>query len=82
MLGALSAEELPVALAAGAELVAWSERVRRRPWRAAAGRRRSRVHVKLDTGMGRLGTRETDEALAVAERVLAARAGAASWRAR
>jgi alanine racemase len=29
------------------------------------------VHVKFDTGMGRLGTRECDQAIAVAERVLA-----------
>ena len=31
-----------------------------------------RVHVKLDTGMGRLGTRDPDEALRVAERVVEA----------
>jgi alanine racemase len=30
------------------------------------------VHVKLDTGMGRLGTRSEDDALAVAERISAA----------
>jgi alanine racemase len=69
VMGALSAEELPVALAAGAELVAWDlafvaelERVASAP---------VRVHVKFDTGMGRLGSRELSEALAVADRVLA-----------
>jgi alanine racemase len=69
VMGAVSPEELPVALAAGAELVAWDlafvaelERVASAP---------VRVHVKFDTGMGRLGTRELSEALAVADRVLA-----------
>ena len=44
-----------MALDAGADVVAWSERfaARGRAQRAAA-----RVHVKLDTGMGRLGTRD------------------------
>ncbi len=60
VLGALSDEELPVALAARADLVAW-----RRGFldRLPDG---TRVHVKLDTGMGRLGTRDADEALDVA----------------
>ena len=43
--------------------------------RRRAGRRRDgagRVHVKLDSGMGRLGTRDLAEALAVADRVLEA----------
>ncbi|MDQ6835073.1 MAG: alanine racemase [Actinomycetota bacterium] len=70
IMGALSAEELGVALAAGAEVVAWSERfVADLAARAAAV---VPVHVKLDTGMGRLGTRQRTEALAVAERVLQA----------
>jgi alanine racemase len=60
VMGALSTEELPVALGAGADVVAWSE-----PFVAAVARAASepvRVHVKLDTGMGRLGTRSVDEA--------------------
>jgi alanine racemase len=62
VMGALSREELPVALDAGADVVAWREEfVARLPADA-------RVHVKLDTGMGRLGTRDPDEALRVAER--------------
>ena len=69
-----------MALAAGAELAAWSDAVRRAAWRAATGSP-VRVHVKFDTGMGRLGTRESAEALAVAERVLGA-VGARAGRAR
>src|SRR5688572_24180681 len=51
VLGAISPEELGVALAADADLVVWSE-----AFAAAAGD--ARLHVKLDTGMGRLGTRD------------------------
>ncbi len=61
VMGALSPEELPVALEAGADVVAWREDfVRGLP--SGAG-----VHVKLDTGMGRLGTRDPSEATRVAE---------------
>ncbi|MBV9196686.1 MAG: alanine racemase [Solirubrobacterales bacterium] len=69
LMGAVSAQELPVALSAGAELVAWSERFVTDLAAAADGR--VRVHVKLDTGMGRLGTRSRAAALVVAERVAA-----------
>jgi len=73
VMGALSDEELPVALEARAELVAWTDRfaaelVRRAEAGAAAP---VRVHVKLDTGMGRLGTRDVDAAVRVAERIAA-----------
>ncbi len=65
VMGALSREELEVAAAASADVVAWREAfVERLP----AG---TRVHVKLDTGMGRLGTRDVEEARRVAERVAA-----------
>ncbi len=63
VLGALSDEELPVALTAGADVVAWRESFVRRVQAHGGGR----VHVKLDTGMGRLGTRDPEEATAVAE---------------
>lgn len=69
VMGALSAQELPLALAAGAELVAWDERFVDLLERRAA--QPVRVHVKLDSGLGRLGTRSREEALAVAERVSA-----------
>jgi alanine racemase len=71
VMGALSNEELPVALEANADVVAWDERFVDQL--AAAGR--ARVHVKLDTGMGRLGTRSEDDALAVAERIASAGPG-------
>lgn len=61
IMGALSPQELRIALDAGAEVTAWTrELVDALP----AG---TRVHVKLDTGMGRLGTRDPAEASAVAE---------------
>jgi alanine racemase len=60
VMGALSLEEAPIALAADADVVVW-----RRVFldRLPDG---ARVHVKLDTGMGRLGTRDAGEALDVA----------------
>ncbi|MFL5819770.1 MAG: alanine racemase [Solirubrobacteraceae bacterium] len=72
VMGALSPQELEPALSTGADLVAWRE-----PFIGALAARSSaerpvRVHVKLDTGMGRLGTREEDEARRVAEAVAAA----------
>jgi alanine racemase len=71
VMGALSPEELGAALRARAEVVAWRvafvDALARHP--DAAG---TAVHVKLDTGMGRLGTRDPDEALAVAAAVAAA----------
>jgi alanine racemase len=69
VLGAISAEELPVVLGANAEVVAWSERFVRALAEAAGAASSVSVHVKLDSGMGRLGTRETGEALAVADAV-------------
>ena len=74
VMGAVSDEELPVAIGAGAELVAWNDRFVSQLRRVVgAGRGRPlRVHVKLDTGMGRLGTRDLAEAAQVAERVAAA----------
>jgi alanine racemase len=67
VMGAISAEELPLALGAGADVVAWSEE-----FVELLGDRPARVHVKLDTGMGRLGTRDVDQALRVAELIEAA----------
>jgi alanine racemase len=67
VMGAISLDELPAALGARADLVAWDERFVDEL--ARAGGEPVRVHVKLDTGMGRLGTRDLREALAVADRV-------------
>jgi alanine racemase len=68
VMGALSAQELPIALAARAELVAWSESFVAE-LEAASQAVPIRVHVKFDSGMGRLGTRDFAEATSVAERV-------------
>lgn len=64
VLGAVSREELPLALAARAELVAWDER-----FVADLRGHEVRVHVKLDSGMGRLGTRDPRRGAAVAAAV-------------
>jgi alanine racemase len=56
VMGALSPSELAIALDARADIVAWREDF------VAALPAEARVHVKLDTGMGRLGTRDPDEA--------------------
>jgi alanine racemase len=68
VLGPLRDDDLEEALDAGAEVVVWdAEGVDRleRVGRPAA------VHVKLDSGMGRLGQRDADEALALCDRVAA-----------
>jgi alanine racemase len=68
VMGALTSEELPVALGAGAEVVAWTADF----VRALAnyqGARPTQVHVKLDTGMGRLGTDDPREAWGLARRI-------------
>ena len=76
VMGAISSEELGAAVAAGAEVVAWEKRFVERLAAAASDRGSPvRVHVKFDTGMGRLGTRERGEAVEVAE--LIARSGPA-----
>jgi len=68
VLGALGRDELDVAIEADADVVAWSEPFVRAV-AAVAGQRTVGVHVKLDTGMGRLGTRDRVQALRVAELV-------------
>jgi alanine racemase len=59
VMGAVTAGELRVAVDAGADVVAWTDEV------AEAA---PRVHVKLDTGMGRLGTKDRELALRLAAR--------------
>jgi alanine racemase len=66
-MGALTAEDARTALEADADVVGWTKDfVRKLAERAPPGARAPRVHVKLDTGMGRLGTSDPDEARAVA----------------
>jgi len=72
VMGAVSSDELPDALAAGAELVAWDERFVANVL-AAADSAPVRIHVKLDTGMGRFGTRDPQHALRIATAILECR---------
>ena len=65
VMGALSPTELEIAVAARADVVAWREEF----LSGLSGD--VGVHVKLDTGMGRLGTRDPEEATRVAEAVKA-----------
>ena len=67
VMGALTAEEVETAIAARADVVAWRTSFARLAARKArAAETRARLHVKLDTGMGRLGTRDVAEAREVA----------------
>ena len=69
-MGALSADELEAALDAGSELAVWREGFRELAGARAAERGlRARVHVKHDSGMGRLGERDPDAVLALCDRV-------------
>ena len=66
-MGALTAEEVDVAFSAGSELAVWREDFRHLVAdRARAHGRRARVHVKYDSGMGRLGNRVAAEILELA----------------
>ncbi len=66
-MGALTPEELDVTLSAGSELAVWREGFRRLlSDRARAQGRPARVHVKHDSGMGRLGNPDPAEVLALA----------------
>jgi alanine racemase len=60
-MGALTATELDVALAAGSEIAVWREDfLRLVAARAAAQGRPAKIHLKYDTGMGRLGTQDPE----------------------
>jgi alanine racemase len=69
VMGALTAVDARTAIEAGADVVAWDRRFVDELTRTAAGAGPVRVHVKLDTGMGRLGTKDPGEALALCDRV-------------
>jgi alanine racemase len=63
-MGALTVEEVDAVISAGSELALWREDSRRLiADRARAHGHRTRVHVKYDSGMGRLGNRDADEVL-------------------
>jgi alanine racemase len=66
-MGALSVGEVDVVLSAGSEVSVWREDFRRLlADRARAQGRPARVHVKHDSGMGRLGNPDPAEVLALA----------------
>lgn len=66
-MGALTPEEVDVAISAGSELAVWREEFRRLiADRARAHGHKVRLHVKYDSGMGRLGNREPGEVLDLA----------------
>src|SRR3954449_11022875 len=66
-MGALTAEEVDVVISAGSELALWREDFRRLvAERGRAHGHRARVHVKYDSGMGRLGNRDAAEVLELA----------------
>ncbi|HEX4668351.1 MAG TPA: alanine racemase [Solirubrobacterales bacterium] len=66
-MGALTAEEVDVVLSAGSEVAVWHEDFRGLlSDRARAQGRPARVHVKYDSGMGRLGNAAPEEVLALA----------------
>jgi len=66
-MGALTAEEVDMVISSGSELALWREDFRRLVAdRARAHGHRARVHVKHDSGMGRLGNRDPEEVLALA----------------
>ena len=73
VMGALTREDARIALGAAADVVAWREDfVALLAGIARTDDVRARVHVKLDTGMGRLGTKDVGEARAVVAAVEAA----------
>ena len=71
VMGALTPHDLEVALAANADVVAWTEELVSAAAARAGGGARPRIHVKYDTGMGRLGTSDPAEARALIELVAA-----------
>lgn len=63
-MGALTADEVDVVISAGSELALWREGFRGLVAdRARAHGHKARVHVKYDSGMGRLGTPDPREVL-------------------
>lgn len=65
-MGALTPDDLSAALAAGSEVAVWREGFREAvASRAASLGRPARVHVKFDSGMGRLGNPDPEEAIAL-----------------
>src|SRR5919112_2362490 len=72
VMGALTSADLQQALAADADIGVWTHEM----LAAAEG---ARVHVKFDSGMGRLGTKDPDEARALCEKAAASGQLTAIW---
>jgi alanine racemase len=69
-MGALTAEEIDAVISAGSELALWREDFRQLVAdRARAHGHRARVHVKFDSGMGRLGNSDPAEVVGLASAV-------------
>jgi alanine racemase len=67
VMGSLTRAETATALAADADVVVWEPALARAlAERVGDGRPPARIHVKLDSGMGRLGTADAEQARAVA----------------
>jgi alanine racemase len=72
VMGALTAGELGTAVAAGADVAVWQEGFRELCSKLAAERGgRIRVHLKLDSGMGRLGERDPGKLIELARACVA-----------
>ena len=68
VMGALTAEDVRACVESPADVVAWEPGFAQALARAADNEGiAARVHVKLDSGMGRLGTKDEEQALAVAQ---------------
>jgi alanine racemase len=63
VMGALTRDDLELALSFGADIGVWSGELL-----DAVAETDARVHVKLDSGMGRLGTKDADEVRALCDR--------------
>jgi alanine racemase len=66
VMGALTRGDVRLALEADADMVAWREEFVAEVAALASPERPARLHVKLDTGMGRLGTPDPAEAMRIA----------------
>jgi len=65
VMGAIERPDVQLLVEAGCDFVCWTPEAV--GWALEAGG--ARVHIKLDSGMGRLGTRDASEALGLARRV-------------
>jgi alanine racemase len=69
VMGALTHQDLDLAIEVDADIVAWTKELTDAAATRAGGREPVRVHVKYDTGMGRLGTADETEARELIARI-------------